>query len=365
LRGRRALAPLLAVALLIGAACGGENPTGQTGRPDSKPPAGPESTPDSGADASAGGELPELAPRNVVTDLDTVWAITFGPDGALHFTERAGRVGRAARQADGSFAAPEVSEVQGVVEQGEGGLMGIAVDSDNRRFVMYTSASDNRVVELRADGSQRVLVDGIERGSIHNGGRLAFGPDGALYATTGDAGDRALTRSDGLNGRVLKIDPDTGEADVFTTGHRNPQGLCFDSQGRLLSTEHGPDRGDEVNYLREGEDYGWPETEGTGIANWTPTIAPAGCVVHPGGTLAQLEGQLLFTTLKGRSLRRLELADDLVNATEGDPLLEGALGRLRDVAADDSGRLFVATSNGDGRGSPQPGDDRIVELGPV
>lgn len=363
LNSRSALAILVVVAL-SGSACGGDQKSSEVGAPTP----GTETTETTRTNTSA--DEPEVdgatdfAVSDVATGLDTVWALAFAPDGSLHFTERGGRIGRMTRESDGSYGKPKFEDVEGVVEQGEGGLMGLAIDEGGRRFVMFTSATDNRIAELRADGSLRILARGIKSGSIHNGGRLAIGPDGNLYAATGDAGDRSSPRREGLNGRILRIRPDTSSVEVVSTGHRNPQGLCFDSEGRLLSTEHGPDRGDEVNLIEKGSDYGWPETEGTGIANWTPTIAPAGCAVYAGDAFPGLRGRMLFTTLKDRSLRQLDLATDGRSAKEKDALISGNLGRLRDVAVGPDGEVFVATSNRDGRGDPKRGDDRIVRLIP-
>jgi glucose/arabinose dehydrogenase len=298
------------------------------------------------------------APLEVTTvadGLDTVWALAWDPQGALWFTERGGTL----RSSEGAERS-----IDGVAENGEAGLMGLEIDAAGRFYLMYTSADENRVVELRDDGSQRVLVDGIPAGSIHDGGRIRLGPDGMLYAGIGDAGDGALAQDPGsLNGKILRIDPDSGDAAVFSSGRRNAQGLCFDAAGRLVSTEHGPERGDEVNVVQEGSDGGWPETTGNGIKNYTPTIAPAGCVVYEAELIPQWMGSLLFVTLKDESVRRLTLAED---GTVGDEevLYQGELGRLRDVAVGPDGAVYLATSNHDGRGRPREGDDKILRIAP-
>lgn len=359
---RPALLALLAVSLVLaGCASGGDDDTAGA------PPASTTSlvADDPTASPPSTAPAPELEITEMLKNLGTVWAIAFSPSGDLHFTERAGRIGVAPRLPSGGFGEVSYETVQGVRERGEGGLMGLAIDERGRRFVMYTSESDNRVVELLSGGAQRVLVEGIAAGSVHNGGRLILGPDGALYAATGDAGDRSLPRAPGLNGRVLRIDPDGGEVGVLTTGHRNPQGLCFTTAGNLLSTEHGPDRGDEVNHLVAGQDYGWPETTGTGLANWTPTVAPAGCTVYDGELFPALRGSLLFAALKDRSLHRVVPSADLGSAVLRERLLAGRLGRLRDVVTAPDGSIFVATSNTDGRGQPGPADDRILRLTPA
>ncbi|HVF32365.1 MAG TPA: PQQ-dependent sugar dehydrogenase [Acidimicrobiales bacterium] len=351
---RRPLMATVALALAL-AGCASDD--------DAEPEAGPavtSTTATSGPTSATPpptGEAVELEVTDVATGLDTVWALAFDPDGRLWFTQRGGRL----QQLDGPGR-----DIPGVVEQGEGGLLGVEVDDDGRIFLMLSSRSDNRIVrldDLRADPV--VLVDGIRKAAIHNGGRLRFGPDGTLYAGTGDAGDTSLPpRSDNLNGKVLVVDPDDGGATVFTKGHRNPQGLCFDAAGRLLSTEHGPDRGDEVNLVERGKDYGWPDSSGTGISNWTPTIAPAGCAVYTDDAIPQWTGSLLFTTLKEKDLRRLTFAEDGSVAAE-EILYDDEFGRLRDVAVAPDGSVYVATSNKDTRGDPRGGDDRIVRIAPV
>lgn len=306
----------------------------------------------------------QLAVADVATNLDTVWAIAFSPDGRMHATERGGTLRSWVPQADGSFEEAAAEEVRGVVETGEAGLMGLAIDSRSRRFLMYTAERENRIVRLESDGSQTVLVDGIAAGSVHDGGRLVFGPDGLLYASTGDAGNRESVRREGLNGRTLQIDPDSGEYEVFTTGHRNPQGLCFAASGKLFSTEHGPDRGDEINALEQGADYGWPETTGTGLANYTPTIAPSGCAVYEADLIPQWKGDLLFGTLKDQSLRRLDLDPKQQSVLGQERLYAGEFGRIRDVVVGPDGAVYLATSNRDGRGNAGRSDDRIIRIAP-
>ena len=306
-----------------------------------------------------------LRTTDVATGLDTVWAIAFGPDGSLNATERGGTIRTWRATADGTYAATASMEVDGVAEGGEAGLMGLAVDKAGRRFVMYTSARDNRIVRLDSAGGQTVLVADIERASIHDGGRLVFGPDGMLYASTGDAGEPSTAQAEGRNGKVLRIHPETGRTEVFSTGHRNPQGLCFSKAGKLFSTEHGPDRGDEVNVLEEGQDYGWPGTTGTGIANYTPTIAPSGCALYEADVIPQWKGDLLFGTLKDQSLRRLGLDEGQAGVVGQERLYARQFGRIRDVVVGPDGAVYLATSNRDGRGDPRPGDDRILRISPA
>jgi glucose/arabinose dehydrogenase len=243
--------------------------------------------------------------------------------------------------------------------------MGLEIDDDGRFYVMYTTSSDNRIARLAdLDAEPEVLVQGIRKAGIHNGGRLRFGPDGILYAGTGDAGDTSLPQDpDSTNGKILAIDVDAKKVSVFATGRRNPQGLCFAADGRFLSTEHGPDRGDEVNVITKGSNGGWPDTAGNGIKNWTPTIAPGGCVVYDADAIPQWKGSMLFTTLKDSDLRRLTFGPD-GSVTDEEILYDGKYGRLRDVAVGPDGAVYLATSNNDSRGNPRPGDDRILKIAP-
>jgi glucose/arabinose dehydrogenase len=352
---RRLAAAVVVLALFAGACGSGSDDDPEGGATATTTTTADEAASPTTSSSAAGGSV-ELAITDVATDLDTVWAMEFDRAGKLWFTQRSGRL----QQVGGAGR-----DIPGVEEQGEGGLMGLEIDDEGRFYVMLTSSSDNRIVrldDLRA--RPEVLVDGIRKAGIHNGGRLRFGPDGTLYAGTGDSGDTSLPpKGDTLNGKVLAIDVKAKQATVFTKGHRNPQGLCFAADGRFLSTEHGPDRGDEINVLERGKDYGWPDSAGDGIQNYTPTIAPGGCVVYEADAIPQWKGSLLFTTLKDNDLRRLSFEADGSVADE-EVLYDGRFGRLRDVAVGPDGAVYLATSNKDTRGNPKDGDDRIVRIAP-
>jgi len=339
-------APLAALALT---GCGG-------GAEEARPPdptAGPVPT-TAPATTAVPDEPVELELTTVLEGLETPWALAWDAEGTLWVTERPGRL----RSGGG-----DVREVEGVVERGEGGLMGLEIDAEGRFLLMYTAADENRVVRLEDDGSQTTLLDGIPAAAIHDGGRIRLAADGALFVSAGDAAQPELAPDPGsLAGKVLRIAPG-GEARVFSRGHRNVQGLCFGPDGTLYATEHGPDVGDEVQVLEEGGDGGWPERTGGGLRDYTPTIAPAGCAFYDADLIPQWRGSLLVVTLKDQSLRRLELDGDEV--VDEEVLYQGELGRLRDVRVGPDGAVYVTTSNRDGRGSPSAGDDRVVRIGPA
>jgi glucose/arabinose dehydrogenase len=322
------------------------------------------------------------------------------PDGRLLVTEREGRIVLADV---GSGAITEVGTIE-VLARGEGGLMGLALDPDFPQtpniYVSYThdqgGGDSNRISRFTLNGvdsptpqlgSETVLVDGIPAGTNHNGSRMAFGPDGYLWATTGDSGDSELAQQmDSLAGKVLRMTadgqpaPDNPFVDhpypyslIYTLGHRNPQGLTFHPEtGVAYVTEHGPSDNDEVNRLQAGGNYGWPDLGGKAnqpgfidpIIAWSPTIAPAGALFYSGELLAPISGSLIFVTLKDRDLRVLvpTEAGDFVAVAQEEILFDEEFGRLRAIAQGPDGALYIGTSNFDGRGDPQEGDDRIIRI---
>ncbi|MBO3746352.1 PQQ-dependent sugar dehydrogenase [Streptosporangiaceae bacterium NEAU-GS5] len=313
-------------------------------------------------------------PRTLVDDLEVPWAIAFLPDGDALVTERdSARIVRVTP----SGKTTEVGTVDGAVQSGEGGLLGVAVSpkDPSQVFVYYTSDSDNRIVRYHYDGAlsdPKVLVQGIPSGGIHNGGRLAFGPDGYLYASTGETGQRGLAQDRGsLGGKILRMTTDGAPAPgnpfgtlIYTYGHRNVQGMAWDTKGRMYATEFGQNTYDEVNRIEVGKNYGWPIVEGKGGADdgfTDPLLTWSTDEASPSG-LAYADGSLWAAALRGERLWRIPLNDD---GTAGRPiaLYEGTYGRLRAVATAPDGTLWVSTSNRDGRGSPRQGDDRILVIG--
>ncbi|MEV0144240.1 MULTISPECIES: PQQ-dependent sugar dehydrogenase [unclassified Nonomuraea] len=327
------------------------------------------------AEPSGAASLPDGAavpgePRTVARDLAVPWGMAFLPGGDALVTERdSARLVRVTPQG----RVTEVATVAGVEPDGEGGLMGVAVKGE-QVFLYYTAAEDNRIVRYRFAGGRlsepKVIVRGIPKGAIHNGGRLAFGPDGFLYATTGETGDRDLAqRRDSLGGKILRMTTDGAPAPgnpfgtlVYSLGHRNVQGLAWDPSGRLYASEFGQNTWDELNLIKPGANYGWPEVEGRGDEPrfTNPVLVWPTSDASPSG-LAYAGGSLWMGALRGQRLWQVPLGAD---GSVARPVARftDRYGRLRGVAAAPGGGLWVSTSNKDGRGSPRRGDDRILSV---
>ncbi|WP_350271259.1 PQQ-dependent sugar dehydrogenase [Brevibacterium sp. CBA3109] len=275
--------------------------------------------------------------------------------------------------------AREITTVAGVSASGEGGLLGLSVSGDNL-YAYFTTESDNRIQRfplLRDSegvqvGPPETILDGIAKAGFHNGGRLAFGPDGMLYATVGDAGDRSVAQDrESFSGSILRMKPDGSVPEdnpfndslVYSYGHRNPQGLAWDEDDTMYASDFGQDTWDELNIIEAGGNYGWPEVEGVaeGVADdddfidpvqqWRPDQA------SPSG-LAIIEDTLLIANLRGRALRTVPLSD----IAEAEVAYAGEFGRLRDVVTTPSGEVWILTNNTDGRGDPAAADDRILRI---
>jgi glucose/arabinose dehydrogenase len=317
-------------------------------------------------------------PQVVASGLTVPWGLDFLPDGSALVTER--NSARVLRVRPGS-APVTVTTIAGVSATGEAGLLGLAVsptfEQDNLVYVYFTSATDNRIARFRLDtpATQQVILSGLARASTHDGGRIAFGPDGMLYATVGDAGVTANAQNQqSRNGKILRLRPDGGvpatgnpfpDSVVYSLGHRNPQGLAWDAQGRLYAAEFGQNTWDEVNLIVAGGNYGWPAVEGTGNDTRfrNPIVVWSTAQASPSG--AAIDGQILYVAaLRGQRLWSVPL-----NGTGGAgtpaSLLQGRYGRLRTVERAPDGALWVTTSNRDGRGTPAATDDRILRFPPL
>lgn len=358
---------LLPLLLTLPAACA---------KPVPEPDPGPERTvtatplPSSRADEGA----PRLV-RVAAQGLDTPWGLAFLPGGAAVVTERdSGRVLLVDRS-----GTREIGVLRQVSEEGdEAGLLGVAVSPtfrrDHRLWFYVTSDDDNRVVTTTYDdgrlGPVRPVLTGIPKGLIHDGGRLAFGPDGYLYVSTGETGVGELAADpESLAGKILRITrtgepaPDNPDpaSPVWTLGHRNVQGLAFDADGRLWASEFGADALDELNLVEAGNDYGWPAVEGPGDGYTDPHLVWQTSEASPSG-LAFDDGHLWMAALRGERLWRVTVEDG--RATAPQAFFIGEFGRMRSVAVAPDGRLWVTTSNRDGRGEPGPDDDRILVVAP-
>jgi glucose/arabinose dehydrogenase len=313
----------------------------------------------------------------IATGLDTPWDVAFAPDGTAYVDERGGRL---LRRAASGGPLVEVQRVAGAVETGEGGLLGLA-HRDGFLYAYMTTATDNRIVRFRPGEAPVPILTGISKNSFHNAGRIAFGPDGLLYAGTGDAGDPARAQDPAsLNGKILRINADgtipagnvSPTSPVYALGFRDPQGMAWDAKGRLYATEFGPDRDDEVNIVIAGGNYGWNGTR-TGFAGDAGFVDPiivrqppvaswSGAAIVRGG-VTEWDGDLLVAALRGTRLYRFDLAADGTPIGSGEELFSGTYGRLRHVEQAPDGSLWILTSNRDGRGSPTADDDRVIRIG--
>ncbi|GAA3818063.1 PQQ-dependent sugar dehydrogenase [Streptomyces coacervatus] len=376
-------AVLATTALLLTAGCSSGGGSGGSG--DSTAPGSTT------ANSSPSEQAAEQAPpakgsvkvlRTVSTGLNTPWGLAPLPGGSLLVSSR--DQGTITKVDEKTGRKTELGKVSGVSPAGEGGLLGIALSpdyaSDHMIYAYFTSASDNRIVRMLYDakkpsgeqlGAPDTIFKGIPKGYIHNGGRIAFGPDKMLYAGTGESGNRGLAQDkNSLGGKILRLTPEGDPAPgnpfpdspVYTYGHRNVQGLAWDPEQRLFASEFGQDTWDELNAIKPGDNYGWPDAEGKSsdpefhnpIAQWhTDDASPSG--------IAYAEGSIWMAALKGRRLWRIPLKGTEASAAP-QAFLTGEYGRLRTVVPAGGDKLWLTTSNTDGRGNPKSGDDRILEL---
>lgn len=337
--------------------------------PESPPVPVPPSTAAPSPDPSSSPEAAE--PSVVVTGLDAPWSIAFHGDTPLVSERDTGRV----IELDSEGNSREIAVVADAVARGEGGLLGIATEGEHL-YAYFTTREDNRIVRYPIEGEPGVLslgtgetlLDGIPAANHHNGGRIAFGPDGMLYATTGDAGDVGTSQDlDSLAGKILRLTPAGDVPDdnpftgsyVYSYGHRNPQGIAWADDGTMYSSEFGQNTWDELNVIEAGANYGWPEAEGIAgrdgfvdpVQQWpTSDASPSGIAIH--------NDAVWIANLRGERLRAVPLADPSTSFE----YFAGELGRLRDIAIAPDGRLWLLTNNTDGRGEPRDGDDRIVSV---
>jgi glucose/arabinose dehydrogenase len=379
LRGRSAActALLTALALLSAGCSGGDGSSGPSPGSSTARSASP-----------SGGARPSAAPakgsvkvlRTVTTGLDSPWGLAQLPDGDLLVSSR--DTGRILRVDTGSGKKTTLGTVPGVDPGGEGGLLGIALAPDDPHllYAYLTTASDNRVVRMLYQpdkpagsrlGAPDTVFKGIPKGPVHDGGRIAFGPDGMLYVGTGETGERGKAQDrTSYAGKILRMTPDGApvhgnpwpDSVVYSYGHRNVQGLAWDADGRLWASEFGQDTWDELNLVKPDHNYGWPKAEGKAhepgltdpVEQWRPDEA------SPSG-VAVVRGSVWLAALHGERLWRVPLRGAQPAAAPQD-FLVGKYGRLRTVLDAGGGRLWLVTSETDSRGAPGKGDDRILEL---
>jgi glucose/arabinose dehydrogenase len=309
--------------------------------------------------------------QEVISDLEAPWGLVPLKDGSFLISERDTR--KIVRVRNGSTS--DLRTIDEADPAGEGGLLGLAMTPNEKTvFGYYTAANDNRIVSMSWDGRElgapKVILRGIPKGFIHNGGRMVIGPDGYLYVGTGESGDRGLAQDkDSLGGKILKLRLDGRPApgnpfdnEVFSYGHRNVQGLAFDNDDRLWASEFGQQTWDELNLIREGANYGWPEVEGSGdVRGMTnPKVVWRTREASPSG-LAYWQDALWMAGLRGERLWQIPLD----GTDTGDPVahFRGDYGRLRTVeVAIDGNSLLLTNSNTDGRGDPSSADDRLFRI---
>ncbi|WP_225755341.1 sorbosone dehydrogenase family protein [Actinotalea sp. Marseille-Q4924] len=390
------------VVALVLAGCGAQQPERVPTVADATPSGTRSSTAPAPESSSSGVSVPGPAlpaatdsPQDVLTGLTTPWDLAFLPGGAALVTLRDPAQVLLLRDSGVvTLTGPGADElVSGTATGGEGGLLGIAVPPGDAGagepsdlpagslpvYLYRTTADGNEVVRTALDPDAGTLgplvpvLTGIPAEGTHNGGRIVFGPDGHLHVATGDAQTSGASQDPGsLAGKILRVTADGEPAPgnpfpgspVLSLGHRNVQGLAWHEDGTLVASEFGQNRLDELNAIRPGGNYGWPEVEGSGgapdfvdpLVTWTTDVA------SPSG-IAVTADAVYVAALRGARLWEVPWAD---GGVAGEPVahLVGELGRLRHVAVGPDGALWVLTNNTDGRGEPREGDDRLVRLLP-
>jgi len=332
----------------------------------------------------------------VASGLFVPWSIVFTDEDRMLITERNGklRIFRA-----GTLLEKPLKVFNDVASGGEEGLMGLALDPDykNNKFIFVSYAYDKgdklivKVVRFKDNGDslsgEKIIIDNLPAEKYHAGCRLRFGPDGKLYVTTGDAGERQSAQDvNSLYGKILRINSDgTIPSDnpfpknpVWSIGHRNPQGIdWYAGKDILYSTEHGPSGfdgpggGDEVNVIVKGGNYGWPvvshkeSKEGmiSPVLEFTPAIAPASGMFYKSDSISQFKNNFFFGCLRGNGIMRVIIDENNPEKVISNELMnEVDFGRIRDIAEGPDGAIYFSTSNRDGRGSERSGDDKIYRI---
>ncbi|MHA6669292.1 PQQ-dependent sugar dehydrogenase [Homoserinimonas sp. A447] len=367
MRGRSVRVGVVVAAMLAVAGCG-TTPSAPTA-----PLPGPTSPPPT----NTAQVQPDGTPTVIASGLDAPWSVVRLANGSALISERDTALIKELTP-DGEVR--DVGTIAGVQPRGEGGLLGIDVLESGEGLWLYayfTSDSDNRIVRMPVEGEAgslslgeaSVVLSGIAKAGNHNGGRIKFGPDGMLYATSGDAGDASSSQDpESLNGKILRMTPEgAAPADnptpgslVYSLGHRNPQGIAWDDTGRLWAAEFGQNTWDELNVIQPSHNYGWPEVEGAaGVTGFDdPVYQWSTAEASPSG-LAYVDNTFFLAALRGQALWAIYPVDTRVDAVAW---FTAEYGRLRDAIPGPDGTLWVLTNNTDGRGNPVPDDDKLLEI---
>jgi glucose/arabinose dehydrogenase len=377
-RGRAVALPAAALTavLALTAACSfGPPDPDEQGAPPNLPR--PSAILPSGSDPGGGEQ--EVVITTLAKNLEIPWGIAFLPDGVALVTERdTGRILQVGPESDANgLKVTEVQRLNEVRASGEGGLLGIAVSpkytTDKSVFVYYSTAKDNRIAKLVLKGTPQPILTGLPRAAGANGGQLAFGPDGYLYATTGDgtSGGALAPNPKSLGGKILRMTtagkPAPGnpvkDSLVWSSGHRNVQGIAWDKTKRMYASENSQKRFGELNVIGKGKNYGWPKADGPGtdtkltdpLFSWP--IADSGC-----GGVAVVEQTVATACLLGKRVYLLTVTENGTVLGTPQQVLSADYGRLRSMVAAPDGSLWVSTSNQEDGGQPGPEDDRILRL---
>lgn len=336
--------------------------------------------------------------KSFVTDLEVPWDLVFTSSERMLISERPGQIREAVR---GRLKETPLIRFPEVATSGEAGLMGLVLDptytSSKLLYACIAYKTKNslqtKVIQLQDKGNsierKKTIIDNIPAAQYHDGCRIAFGPDKKLYITTGDATDRNLAQDiKSVAGKILRLDADGSipkdnpfpNSPIYSLGHRNPQGLAWHPETKVLyATEHGPSGfdgapgGDEVNRILPGENYGWPlvshEKRDARFIDpllvFTPAEAPGSALYYTGGLFPNFQNNLLFGALRGEGLMRIVLNESGEKVISYEKLALGDLGRVRTVVQGPDEAIYITTSNRDGRGKVRKGDDHIYRISSI